>query len=791
MKYDPIKIEKKWQKHWKEKKFSEVKDSVEDKVNHMILTEFPYPSGNLHIGHWYAFALPDILVRHLKMKGKLNVLYPIGFDAFGLPAENAAIKHGVNPRKWTKDNIAYMTKQFGSMGASFDWSRMVSTIDPEYYKWTQWLFLQFYDKGLAYKDKTIVNWCPSCKTVLANEQVTGAGTCERCDTEVVRKELAQWMLKITEYAERLIDDLDYVDWPEAIKIAQKNWIGKSEGAEIEFLVPNSKETIRVFTTRPDTLFGATYFVLAPEHPMVEKFTTEENKKSVEEYIEESKRKSERERLHTDKEKTGVFTGGYVFNPANNEKIPVWIADYVMTGYGTGAIMAVPAHDERDMEFAKKYDLPIIEVIDEDSKMTNSGKYDRLPSFEARQKMTEDLKEKGLASFQTNYKLHDWIISRQRYWGVPIPMINCSKCGYQPVKEEDLPIDLPELEDYKPSDDGRSPLAKAGEWVKVKCPKCNGEAERETDTMDTFVDSSWYFLRYADPKNKDKFADEKKVKKWLPVPLYLGGSEHNTMHLLYSRFFTKVINDLGYIDFVEPFIKRVNRGFIIDPTTKQKMSKSKGLAVDPGEEVKKYGADTVRMYLAFMAPYEQGGPWDPLAINGIYRFLNRIWSFVERPKETKGELDSEKLEYVFNYAIKKVSEDIESLSFNTGISELMKLLNEIEGYEISNEKKKIYLQLLHPFAPHISEELWEIVGEKKSISLSEWPRYNLKLLKQKKVDIVVQFNGKVRGTVEVDLDLEQEKLQNLVLSQEKFAKYVEGKGIKKVIVVPNKIINFVI
>jgi leucyl-tRNA synthetase len=435
MKYEPNKIEKKWQKHWEGKNFHKVKDSVEGKTNHMILTEFPYPSGNLHIGHWYAFALPDILVRHLKMKGKQNVLYPIGFDAFGLPAENAAIQHGVNPRKWTKDNIEYMTKQFGSMGASFDWSRVVSTIDPEYYKWTQWLFLQFYNKDLAYRDKTIVNWCPSCKTVLANEQVTGAGTCERCGTEVVRKELEQWMFRITDYAERLIDDLDSVDWAEPIKIAQKNWIGKSEGAEVDFLVPNSKDTIKVFTTRPDTLFGATYFVLAPEHPMVERLTTDENKEEVEKYIKEAKRKSEIERLHADKEKTGVFTGGYVFNPVNDEKIPVWVADYVMMGYGTGAIMAVPAHDERDMEFAKKYALPIIEVIDEDSKLVNSGKYDRLPSFEARQKITEDLKKKRLADFRTNYKLHDWIISRQRYWGVPIPMINCSKCGFQPVRGE--------------------------------------------------------------------------------------------------------------------------------------------------------------------------------------------------------------------------------------------------------------------------------------------------------------------------------------------------------------------
>jgi len=790
MKYEPAKIEEKWQKHWKDKKFHEIKDSVKDKHNHMILTEFPYPSGNLHIGHWYAFALPDILVRHLRMKGKQNILYPIGFDAFGLPAENAAIKHGVNPRKWTKDNIAYMTKQLGSMGASFDWSRVVSTTDPEYYKWTQWLFLQFYKKGLAYRDKTTVNWCPSCKTVLANEQVTRAGTCERCDTEVVQKELEQWMFKITDYAERLINDLDFVDWQESIKIAQKNWIGKSEGTEIEFLIPNSKDTIKVFTTRPDTLFGATYFVLAPEHPLVKRLITDENKEEVEKYIKEAKRKPEMERLYTDKEKTGVFTGGYVFNPVNNEKIPVWVADYVMMGYGTGAIMAVPAHDERDMEFAKKYDLPIIEVIDENSKLINSGKYDRLPSFEARQKITEDLKGKGLADFQINYKLHDWIISRQRYWGVPIPMIDCSKCGFQPVREEDLPIELPDLEDYKPSDEGRSPLAKVDEWVKVKCPKCNGEAERETDTMDTFVDSSWYFMRYTDPKNEKEFAKEEKIKKWLPVPLYIGGSEHNTMHLLYSRFFTKVIHDLGYIDFLEPFSKRMNRGFILDPTTNQKMSKSRGLAVDPDEEVKKYGADTVRMYLAFMAPYEQGGPWDSLAINGIYRFLNRVWNFIERPKETDDELDLDKLEYVFNYAIKKVGEDIESLSFNTGISELMKLLNGIEDYKIDDEKKKIFIQLLHPFAPHISEELWEIIGEKKSITLSEWPRYNLKFLKQKRINIVVQFNGKVRGTIEVEPDLNREKLQEIVLADEKFSKY-KDKEIKKVIVVPNKLINFVV
>ena len=798
MNYNPQKIEKKWQKVWT-KSFA-TKDLVKGKENFMLLTEFPYPSGNLHIGHWYAFAVPDILSRYLRMRGK-NVLYPIGFDAFGLPAENAAIKNKVNPKKWTEQNIAYMTKQLQSMGATFDWSRKVSTIDPEYYKWTQWFFIQLFKKGLAYRAKTLVNWCPKDKTVLANEQVID-GKCDRCGTEVVQKELAQWMFKITDYADRLVGDLEKLNWPEVTKTAQKNWVGRSRGAEIKFLIPNSKETIKVFTTRADTLFGATYLVLAPEHPLVTKLTTDENLDKVSKYLQEARKKTELERTHLEKEKTGVFTGGYVINPINKGKIPVWVADYVIGQYGTGAVMAVPSHDERDFSFAGKYGLPINIVVRPAEEwdfnkaayvgegiLTNSGKFSGFKSEDAREEIVESLSVERMAERKTNYKLHDWVISRQRYWGAPIPMINCDKCSYQPVPEKELPVKLPDLEDFKPTADGRSPLAKVKEWVKTKCPKCGKEAERETDTMDTFVDSSWYFLRYADPKNKKSFADAKRIKQWLPVKTYIGGAEHNTMHLLYSRFFTKALFDLNFIDFEEPFLVRHNHGVILGPDS-QKMSKSRGNVIDPDDLVKRYGADTVRMYLAFMGPYEQGGPWSPGSISGVSRFLNRVWKIFNENGATS---DSDEFKIVLNQAVKKIGEDIKNLHFNTGVSELMKLLNEMEKQGgLSANSRKLFVKLLAPFAPHISEEIWRtLLKQKKSVHLEKWPEYDEEFLKEESFDLIVQINGKVRGVLKVTRGTKESEAKDLAVSFEKIKPYLVGKVIKKIIFVPDRLINIVI
>jgi leucyl-tRNA synthetase len=814
-KYNPAKIETKWQKYWETKKLYVAKDKVpgragKDKDNFYFLVEFPYPSGNLHVGHWDRYAVTDILARYLRMKGK-NVTYPIGFDAFGLPAENAAIKNNLQPADWTKKNVAYMTKQLRSIGASFDWSREVKTTDPAYYKWTQWIFLQLYKKGLAYRAKTLVNWCPKDKTVLANEQVND-GKCDRCGTEVVQRELSQWMFKITDYADRLIDDLEKVDWPEVAKTAQINWIGRSRGAEIHFLLPNSEDTIKVFTTRADTLYGATYVVLAPEHPLVEKLTKNDRLDVVSRYLEEVRKKSELERTSLEKEKTGVFSGAYAVNPVNGERIPVWIADYVLGHYGTGAVMAVPAHDERDFEFAKKYELPVKAVVKptsewdfekaafvEDGVLVDSDDFTGYGSADAREEIVEKLAIKKLAHRKTNFKLHDWVLSRQRYWGVPIPMVHCKNCGYQPVSEKDLPVELPKLEDYKPSSDGRSPLAKATTWLKAKCPVCQKEGDRETDTMDTFVDSSWYFLRYADPKNKKVFASQEKMNSWLPVDMYVGGSEHNTMHLLYSRFFTKALYDLKLIDFDEPFTVRRNGGFILGPNG-QKMSKSKGNVIDPDEQVKKYGADAVRMYLAFMGPYELGGTWQLGGINGVSRFLNRVWNiFAENKKSISKPSDSDKtaLEIFLHRTIKKVGEDIENLRFNTVVSDMMKLLNEIEnhtnkGFNFDLKNQKLLLKLLAPVAPHLAEEIWmSVLKNKKSIHVEIWPEYNPKLIVETSVSLVVQINGKTRGVVILPAGNNEEQAKTAALNDENVKKHLEGKEIKKVIFVKDRLISFVV
>ncbi|MBI2063130.1 MAG: leucine--tRNA ligase [Candidatus Yanofskybacteria bacterium] len=804
-KYNPQLIEKKWQRYWDTKKLFTASDTVKSKGNLYFLTEFPYPSGNLHVGHWYAFSVPDIAARYWRMKGK-NVMYPIGFDAFGLPAENAAIKNNLQPEDWTKKNISYMTKQLKSMGASFDWSRTISTIDTDYYKWTQWIFLQFYKKGLAYRAKTLVNWCPNDKTVLANEQVVD-GCCDRCGTEVIRKEMFQWMYKITDYADRLIDDLEKADWPEVTKTAQRNWIGRSRGAEVRFLLPNSTETIKVFTTRADTLYGATYVVLAPEHPLVTKLTKDQYLDSVSKYLEETKKKSELERTSLEKGKTGVFTGAHAVNPINNERVPIWVSDYVIGWYGTGAVMAVPAHDDRDFEFAKRFDLPVKIVVRPNMEwdfkkaafvgegtLVESDTFTGFTSADAREEIVEKLKEKGLAEFKNNYKLHDWVLSRQRYWGTPIPMINCGRCGYRPVPEKDLPVKLPKLEDYKPSADGHSPLTKATDWLNVKCPNCGGEAERETDTMDTFVDSSWYFLRYTDPKNKKTFADPIKMKQWLPVDIYVGGTEHNTMHLLYSRFFTKAMCDLGLLEFGEPFTVRRNHGVILGADN-QKMSKSRGNVVDPDDLVKKYGSDAVRMYLAFMGPYEQGGPWNFGGIVGVYRFLNRVWNFVNTRRFVSKTHDQVAAK-IISSAIKKIGKDIENLRFNIGVSELMKTANSLEGLpsdvEISKDSIKTFIILFAPFAPHFAEELWtDVLKNKKSIHLEKWPEYDPKLIVEDVIKLVVQVNGRTRDIIEVPVGLGEAVVRETALASEKIKKHIGLKEIRKFIYIPDRLVNFVI
>ena len=803
-KYNPDKIEKKWQKYWEKEKMHEAVDGA---GNYLLLVEFPYPSGNLHIGHWYAFALPDILARYQRMNGK-NVMYPIGFDAFGLPAENAAIQRGASPADWTKKNIAHMTDQLKSMGATFDWTREVQTIDPEYYKWTQWIFLKFYEKGLAYRAETPVNWCSKDKTVLANEQVIN-GKCDRCGTDVEQRKLSQWMFKITTFADDLVDGLDRVEWPETTRLAQRNWIGRSEGSLIKFKIKDFNKNIEVFTTRADTLFGATYVVLAPENKLVQDLKPYiTNWDEVEKYATEAKRKTELERMTNVKSKTGAqLKGVTAINPINDEEIPVWIADYVLAHYGTGAVMAVPAHDQRDYDFAKKQNLEIRTVIsgdetdkkafEEDGRLINSQKFDGLTSEEGRKKIIEELKSKGLGDFVKQYRLHDWILSRQRYWGVPIPMIKCAGCGYMPVPEKDLPIKLPKLDDFKPTDDGKSPLAKSEKWLKTKCPKCGGEAERETDTMDTFVDSSWYFMRYTDPDNNDEFASQKNMDAWLPVPLYIGGAEHNTMHLLYSRFFTKALHSLGFTKFDEPFSGRVNHGIILGPDG-QKMSKSRGNVVDPDVEVKNYGADTVRMYLSFMGPYEQGGPWDPKGINGVSRFLNRIWNFVSRYEDKKLKVcERSEIDVEITRAIKNVGDNIKDLKFNTGVSSLMKMLNSLEEitgeeYKLNREQYELVLRVVAPYAPHIAEELWqEVLGNKKSIHLESWPKYDPALLKEEITNLVIQVNGRVRDAILMKAGLLEEEVRKIVLDSEKIQKFIGSQPIKKFIYIPGRIVNIVI
>jgi leucyl-tRNA synthetase len=924
-KYNPQQMEKKWQQKWADDKLYETRDD-DPRPKYYALTMFPYTSGDLHIGHWYNNVPIDAYARYKKMNG-YNVLHPMGFDAFGLPAENAAIRRGIHPFKWTMEGIEKMRRQLKSTGAMYDWSREIITCIPEYYKWTQWFFLKLYEAGLAYRGKAPVNWCPNCKTVLANEQVVGEGVCERCETPVVKRDLEQWFFRITKYAEELLD-FSGIDWPERIKIMQQNWIGKSQGTEISFGLDHpgvEEKEIRVFTTRPDTVFGVTFMVLAPEHPLVAKLTSPEKKAEVEEYVNKSRRQSEIERLSTEKEKDGVFTGAYCTNRLNGTKVPIWIADYVLLSYGTGAVMAVPAHDERDFAFALKYGIPIIPVIappdgiarsfafpgtmkkgfEEELKKggfeyrpgediggwyvtlhgeEQSEKYIQLlkkylkidkgwveivgspwrfffggkngeittldlDSIESEKEILERckadepnvrdyrtvvemlntldfyrdrlfhaeygkmihsgrfsgnqdginavsqyLEEKGWGQRTVRYKIRDWLISRQRYWGAPIPMVYCEKCGLVPVPEQDLPVLLPEDAEFKPT--GESPLKYHEKFVNTTCPRCGAAAKRETDTMDTFVCSSWYYLRYCSPHDAAAAFDDEKVKLWCPVDFYTGGAEHAVMHLLYVRFFAKAIRDMGLIDFGEPFLKLFNQGIII--CDHRKMSKSRGNVVNPDDYVKELGADVVRTYLMFIGPWDQGGEWDDSGISGIYRWMNRVWKLAVDDYKATGKSDDE-LMRMTHQTIKKVTEDIERLHFNTMVAALMEFTNYLGKVRETGSVSKdawdsainTLLLLLAPTAPHLAEELWEKKGKKYSIHHRDWPRWDEKLVASDEFTLVVQVNGKLRGRLTAPVTVTEDEAKKMAVELDKVKPFVEGKQVVKVIYVPGKLVNIVV
>lgn len=803
--YDHKKIETKWQQLWEKESVFVVQEQAKQK-KYYALCMFPYPSAaGLHVGHPESYTAVDIIARYHRHLG-YNVLNPIGWDAFGLPAENYAIKVGVPPWETTAKSIDNFRRQIKSFGFSYDWSREISTADPNYYRWTQWLFLQMYKHGLAYKKKGKVNWCENCQTVLANEQVIN-GQCERCQNEVRQKDLEQWFFKITDYAEELLSGLDMLDWPENIKLAQKNWIGKSVGAEIEFKIKNSAFSIKVFTTRPDTLYGATYIVLAPEHELIQSLESKiENKTEVNQYITATKKKSDLERISLNKEKTGVKLKGLkAVNPANNKEIPVFIADYVLSTYGTGAIMAVPAHDERDWEFAKKHDLEIIQVIKPNAHkstdlkniqlytgegvLINSGEFTGLDSETAKQKITKKVNGK----ITTQYRLRDWLVSRQRYWGAPIPIIYCDNCGMMPVPEKDLPVLLPRDVDFKPT--GQSPLVYSKNFHQVKCPKCGASGQsvrREVDTMDTFVCSSWYFLRYCDPHNEQQAFSQEKVAYWLPVDLYIGGAEHAVLHLLYARFFTKALRDFGWLKISEPFLRLRNQGMILGEDN-QKMSKSRGNVINPDEVVAEYGADTMRIYEMFMGPLEDTKPWSTSSIIGSRRFLEKLWLVViEWLENNKPSVESKDMKKLVQQTIKKVSEDIVAIKFNTAISALMILVNFMaKEKSFSQESLHNLLVILNPFAPHITEELWQKIGNKDLLVTQPWPTWDKNLVQADSVTVAIQVNGKLRGSIEVSIDAKQSEILSLAREQESIKKYISGKKVVKEIYVPGKIVNIVV
>jgi len=834
--YNPEKIEKKWQRYWDREEIYKTKDHSKKKKQYILL-EFPYPSGKgLHVGHCRPYVALDIVARKKRMEN-FNVLFPMGWDAFGLPTENYAIKTGIHPTIVTKKNTSIFKSQQKSLGLSFDWSREINTTDPNYYKWTQWIFLQFFKKGLAYKKKIPINWCPSCKTGLANEEVID-GCCERCGAKVIKKEKEQWLLKITKYAERLIRDLNKVDYPERVKTLEKDWIGKSQGYEIKFPISHPQSSINVFTTRLDTIFGATYLVLAPEHPTIQKLKSQIlNFKSVQEYIEKTKMKLEKERISESKEKTGIKLEGITaINPITKKEIPIFIADYILMNYGTGAIMAVPAHDERDFDFAKKYSLPIIEVIkpysekikirkrvplvvsserfkkcyNQEGTLINSGRFTGMGSKRAKEKIFEFLKKDKLVNKKIHYKLRDWVFSRQHYWGEPMPLVFCENCatkkhslkkklnkgellnpGWVALSEKDLPVKLPKIRKYKPTKTGESPLSNVKKWVDTKCPICGGPAKRETDTMPNWAGSNWYYLRYCDPKNDKKLASSKLLKKWMPVDWYNGGMEHTTLHLLYSRFVYKFLWDIGVVSKSlgpEPYKKRTSHGMILGEGG-IKMSKSKGNVINPDDVVKEYGADTLRIYEMFMGPFEEAIAWDSRGVKGAKRFLDKVWKLQYKVGTNSQNI---KIKGLLHKTIKKVSGDINKLKLNTAISCLMVLVNEMGKEEkISLKSYSKFLILLSPFAPHITEEIWNRLGHKKSIFLKKWPKYNSKFIKKDKFILIIQVSGKVRGKINIDVGTSDTEVKKIAIVQPNIKKWLDRKEIKKVIFVKGKLINFVV
>lgn len=815
--YDPAVIEPKWREAWKEASIYKVEDES-DKPNWMSLTMYPYPSGVLHVGHWYAFSAPDVFARSKRMRG-FNVMYPMGFDAFGLPAENAAIKHNIHPAEWTYDNINTMIHEFDLMGAMIDWDRKVVTCDPEYYHWNQWLFLQMYEKGLAYRSHGAVWWCPKDQTVLANEQVIEGNICERCGSEVYKRDLDQWYYRITEYAQQLLDGLDTVDWPDRVKSMQRNWIGRSEGARLKFELEIGK-SLEVFTTRPDTVFGATFMVLAPEHPFVDELTTPEQRAAVDAYVKEARTKTEIERQSTDeaRQKSGVFTGGYAINPVNDERIPVWIADYVLMSYGTGAIMAVPSGDQRDFEFARHFDLPVIPTVQPegadpvdgatmtepyvgDGTIVNSGQFNGMKQSEALPKMIEWLDEQGRGSAEINWRLRDWLISRQRYWGTPIPIVYCDDCGTVPVPEDQLPVKLPLDAEFKPT--GQSPLITHEEFVNTTCPTCGKAARRETDTMDTFMDSSWYWFRYASPSFADGPFDREKAADWNPVDLYTGGIEHAILHLLYARFITRVLRDLGETDVSEPFTRLRNQGMILSEDGR-KMSKSRGAQIGPTDLVDAHGADALRLHLMFLGPWEQGGPWNDRGITGMERFIKRAFQVVTELGTTPAgerapKADEDALISLQHQTIKRVTDHIDSFSFNTMVAAKIEFVNELMKLKetsivtspVWREAVETLVLLMAPSTPYVAEEMWQMLGNEFSVHQQPWPEYDPELAVEASIEIPVQINGKVRDRIMVPSAATADEQAEIAKASEKIASQLEGKQIVKEISVPGRMVNLVV
>ena len=833
-KYPFQQIEQTWQKYWEENRiFKTVEDpAVPKEKRRYVLDMFPYPSGSgLHVGHPEGYTATDIYCRFLRMKG-YNVLHPMGFDSFGLPAENYAIATGTHPGVTTAKNIDIFRKQIKSLGFSYDWDREISTHTPEYYHWTQWIFLQLYKKGLAYESDTPINWCPDCLTGLANEEVND-GKCDRCGTQVKKKNIRQWILKITEYADRLLEDLDELEWTDAIKAMQRNWIGRSEGADVVFSIEHSEESITVYTTRPDTLFGSTYMVLAPEHHLVREIVTEEHRDAVEQYLQQAQQKSDLERTDLAKEKTGVFTGAHAVNPVNGKSIPIWVADYVLISYGSGAIMAVPGHDQRDWEFAKTFNLPIVEVVEGgnleeeayigDGLHVNSGFLDGLSTEDAVESMNDWLESKNLGKRAVNYKLRDWVFSRQRYWGEPIPLVHCDACGIVPVPEEELPLMLPEVESYTPSGTGESPLAKIDHWVNTSCPECGGHAKRETNTMPQWAGSCWYYLRYLDPDNAMEFASQEHIDYWMPVDLYVGGAEHAVLHLLYARFWHKVLYDLGKVNSKEPFLKLINQGMItsfayqrkdkslvptdevtesepgvfIETATGEeleqvvaKMSKSLKNVINPDEIISSYGADSMRMYEMFMGPLQVSKPWSTKGLVGVFRFLDRVWRLSQR--ELTDEQPPEPLVRLLHRTIKKVSLGTEHLEFNTAISQMMIFVNELFKEEkLYRELWDPFVLLLSPYAPHLGEELHQRLGHEHSLAYAPWPSWDEELTREEETEVVFQVNGKVRAKAMMSAEADQESMKQAALEHQRIRQWIEGKVVVKIIAIPQRLVNIVV